>query len=97
MIPFSIFLISLSIIFSRSIQVAVNEDFYSFLWLSDMPYLYVFVYHSFSIPMSIDEHLVCFHISAMEIMLLGILEHMHLFKLVFSFFSGYIPRSGIAE
>ena len=49
-------------------------------------YLYVFIYHSVSVPMSINEHLVCFHILAMEITLLGILEHMHLFKLVFSFF-----------
>ena len=86
MISFSIFLVSLSIIFSRSIQVAANKGFYSFLWLTDMTYLYVFTYHSFSIHMSVDEHLVCFHILAMEIMLLGILEHMHLFKLLFSFF-----------
>ena len=47
---------------SRSIHVAANGIFPSFLWLSNIP-LYVYLPHLLY-PFSVDGHLGCFHVLA---------------------------------
>ena len=87
-VPFFLWLISLSIMLFKSIHVVANGKifilFYS--WV---------VSHIFSNHSSVDRHLGCFHILEIIKMLLWILQYMYLFKLVFSFFR-YVPRSGTA-
>ena len=56
-----LWLISLSMTISRSIHIAENAIFHSFLWLSN--YSIVETYHVF-IHSSMDGHLGCFHILA---------------------------------
>ena len=55
MSQFSDWLISLSIIPSRSIYVIANGEISSFSWLSKIPYMH----HMFFIHSSVDEHLDC--------------------------------------
>ena len=66
-LSFSVWLISLSIISSRSIHVVEVARLHSLLWLSNIP-LYIYIWHIFFIHSfihsPIDGHLGCFHILA---------------------------------
>ena len=59
-LTFSVWLISLSIILSKSIHVAANAN--SFFMTDE--YFTVYMYHMFFIHSSTDEHLSCFHVLA---------------------------------
>ena len=56
-------LISLSIIFSRSIHVATNSIIPLFIWLNNIP-MNVYMDHIFFIHLSVDEQIGCFCILA---------------------------------
>ena len=59
-----VWLISLTMIMSRSIHVAANGIISLFLWLSNIPLYMWYIYHIFFIHLSVDGHLGCFHILA---------------------------------
>ena len=92
-----VLLILLSIIYSRSIHVAANGRISFFYGWVIFHFVCVSIYiHIVFIHFSVDGHFGCFHILAIINSAGWTLGCMHLFKLVFSFFSRYIPRSGIA-
>ena len=66
------------------------ELFCSFLWLSHIP---LYMYHSFFIGYSVNEHLGCFHVLAIvNCAAVSIGVHVSFQIMVFSI---YMPRSGI--
>ena len=69
--------------------------FHSFLRRSNIPYIYICIWHIFFVHSSVDGHLGCFPILAIvndAAMNIGV--HVSFQISVFIFF-GYIPRSGI--
>jgi len=90
----AVLLTSLSMIISRSIQVAANGIIsFFFWWLGNIP-LYMFN-HIFFIYSSVNEHLGCFHVLAIvNSAALNIGMHVSFW---ISFFSGYMPRVGLLD
>ena len=87
-----VWLISLSMIISRSIHVAAN-GIISFFFMAEQ-YSTVYMYHIFFIHSSVDGHLGCFHVLAI-VNSAAVNIGMHVsFRI--RFFSRYMPRSGIA-
>ena len=85
---FSVWLISLSIITSRSIHVVANGKIsFSFLigWVIFHYVCTIFIH------LYVDGYLVCFYVLAVVKMLLWTLGCMYLFELVFSFSSDICP------
>ena len=86
---------------SKSIYVAANGKYHSFLWMSSIPLcvhvcVYMDIYHIF-VHLSVDGHLGCFHVlETMNSTVMNIETHVPFQINVFVFFR-YIPRSGIAE
>ena len=83
---------SLSTIISRSIHVAAS-DVYFILWKAEY-YSTVYLCHVFFIHSSVNGHLGCFHVLAIvsnAAVIIGV--HVSFWIM---FFSGYMPRSGIA-
>ena len=62
----------------------------SFLWLSNIPY----IYHYFFIHSSVDRHLGCFHV--LDIVISAAMNNGIHVSLLILVSSGYIPRSGIS-
>ena len=84
-------LTSLHVKISRSIHVAANGISLS---LMAKQYSIVYMYHVFFIHSSVDEHLGCFHVLAIvDSASVSIGIHVSLWAM---FFSGYMPKSGIA-
>ena len=93
-LSFSVWLISLSIIFSRSIHVVANVRV-SFFFMVEL-YSIVYMYHFF-IHSSISGHVGFFHILAIVTnAAVNIGVHLYFLISVFVFF-GKIFRSGIAK
>ena len=94
-------LTSLSVIVSKSTHVAEN-GIISFLWNMAEWNSIIYMYHIFFIHSSVDEHLGCFHVLGAKIaghqprISVFCNEHgVHVsFQIVF--FSGGVPKSGIA-
>ena len=73
---------------------AAQNDNLPFLRLSNI-LLYIYMYHIFFIHSSVEGHLGCFHVSAIVTSAaVNIGVHVSFRIMVFS---GYMPRSGIAE
>ena len=91
-LSFSVWLTSLSMIISRYSHVAAN-GISSFLWLRNIP-LYICTTSSF-IHSSVDWHLGCLlFLAIVNSAAVNIGTHVSFQIMVFS---GYMPRSGIAE
>ena len=91
---YSIWLISLSVILSKSIHVAANGKISFFKkWVV---LCCIYIYHILFIHLSVDRHWGCFHILAMvnnAAMKIGVDVSFQISVFVF----GYIPRSRIAR
>ena len=93
-LSFSVWIITLSIIPSKSIHVAGNGKI-SFFFMAEW-YFIVNIYHIYFVHSSVDGHLDCFHILAIvnnAAMNIGV--HVSFWISVFVFLR-YKPRSGIA-
>ena len=90
---FSVWLISLGILFSRLVLSQMAEFPY-FLWVTT---ILLYIFHIFFIHSSVDWHLCCFHISA-YVILQCIWECRYFFKKEEQDFVSfrYMSRSGIA-
>ena len=89
-LPFSVWLISLSVILSRSSHLAANVKFHFFY--GKAIYIYMYIIH---IANYLSIHPMMGTWPWYTVML-WTLEHVYLFELVFSFFSRYKSRRGIA-
>ena len=88
-----LWLTSLTMIVSRSINVAVKDIISFFLWLSNS-LLYIKVSHIIFIHSSINGHWGCFHVLIMvNSAAVNIRVHISIWSMVFS---SNMPRSGVA-
>ena len=93
---FFVWLISLSIIFSRSVYFASDSEFHSFYGWVILCVFVIYTCHIFFIHSSVDGHLDCFHVLAIiNSAAVNIGVHAFFWIRVF-LFSGCIPKSGIA-
>ena len=88
----SVWLTSLTMIISRSTHVAAN-GIISFFLMTEQYYI-VYMYSIFFIHASVNGHLGCFHVLAI-VNRAAMSTGVHVFFRIM-FFSGYMPRSGIA-
>ena len=83
-------------IISRSIHVDAN-GIMSVLFMADQ-YSIVYMSHIFFIHSSLDGRLGCYRaLTIVNSAAVNIGVHIYLLKLEYLFFSGYMPRSGIAD